>query len=194
MRQSGIRISAAILFGLLLVACGYDNGPETQPYYSNTSSAGGNIATADIDADATMSNIKPGTGLGMFIEYATGGMWTVMFTCDTSVTSINCPWSINAQTLDGSAISGIDVQQLDPNATGNDVVNHPSPDLVTYDGVTTTELNQFSFQVGAGLPVGFHVWLQDVPTPNRYVFWIGDGGLNLGVSAPSFNLYPNPVQ
>lgn len=192
MRQPRIRINAFALVGLLLVACGYDNGPETQPYYSNTSGAGDNIPTADIDADATMSNIKPGTGLGMFIEYVTGGTWTVMFTCDTSVTSINCPWSINAQTLDGSPISNIDVHQLDPNNTGNDVVNHPSSDLLTYDGVTTTELNQFSFQVGAGLSVGFDVWLQDVPTPNQYVFWIGDGGLNRGISAPSFNL--NPVQ
>ena len=197
MRQPRIRTTAFALIGLFSVACGYDNGSPTQPYYSNAGGSygtNGSIPTADIDADATMSNLTPGEGVGMFIEYATGGLWTVRFTCDTTKTGITCPWSIDAQTLDQSAIAGIDVTQLDPNNPGEDLVDHPSPELLKYDGITTTEVDQFSFQVGAGLPVGFDIWLQYEPTPNRFVFWIGDGGLNRGVSSQSFDLYPTPAQ
>ena len=195
MRHRMIRLTAFALTGLFSAACGYDNG--TDHPYGGTGTAmsngtqGGPIPTADIDADATMTDIIPGTWLGMFVEYATGGTWTVTFTCDTSITGITCPWSINAQTLDGSAISGVDVTRLD---TGEDFVDHPKPGLLTYDGVTTTELDQFSFKAGAGLPIGFDVLLQQEANPNRYVFWIGDGGLNRGVSSQSFDLYPTPVQ
>jgi hypothetical protein len=176
MRHSRLRSTLPALIGLCSVGCGYDNGPVTQSYNSNSGGGGVGIAVADIDADATMSNVEPGR-LGMFIEYATGGTWTVKFTCDTPETNIPCPWSINAQTLNKSAISGLDVHQLD---SGEDLVRQPSPDLLMYDGITT------------GLPIGFDVWLQYEPNPNRYVFWIGDGGLNRGISSPSFDLYPPP--
>ncbi len=185
MCKRSTRIAAIGLVPLALAACGYDNGPETPVYPAQPVT----VVTADIDADATMANIVPGK-LGMYLEYATGGTWTVMFTCDTVTSGLTCPWSIDALTLDGSAISGINVQLLD----SQDVVNHPQPDTLTYDGITTNELDQFSFQVGAGLPVGFDIALQGEPDPNRYVFWIGDGGLNLGISSTSFNLYPNPAK
>jgi hypothetical protein len=141
-----------------------------------------------------MANITPGTGVGMFIEYAAGGNWTVMFTCDTSVNpqpGLTCPWSINAETLDGSAISGVNQQGLD----AEDSIDHSTPSVLKYDGVTSTEIDQFTFQTTPGLPVGFDIiGLQGEPYPNRYVFWIGDGGLNRGVSSLSFNLDPNPAE
>ena len=183
MCKRSTRIGAVALCSLAFLACGYDNGPENQDYQGiDTQSE--TIPNANIDADATMDNINPGTGVGMFVQYATGGTWTVEFTCDTTITGLNCPWSINAQTLDGSPISGVDVS----------VVNQPSPGLITYEVTTTTELDRITFQVGAGYPVGFDVWLQGERNPNRYVFWIGDGGLNRGISLPSFNLYPNPAK
>jgi hypothetical protein len=84
----------------------------------------------------------------------------------------------------------VNVQSLD----ANDSVTHPNPWLLEYDGLTTTEVDQFSFQAAAGKPIGFDVFLTGESYPNRYVFWIGDGGVNSGVTAPSFNLYPNPAQ
>jgi len=114
----------------------------------------------------------------------------VQFTCDTDVTSIACPFSINALTLDGSAIGGVDTQALG----SEDRVNRPSSDVLTYDGTTTSELDRLSFHATAGLPIGFDVWLQGEAYPNRFVFWIGDGGLNRGVTYPSFDLYPTPVR
>jgi len=180
-------LSVVIALGSLVsTACGYDNGPgvETIP---GDSSQNTQIYSATIDANASMTDIKPGEGVGMFVEYGIGGTWTVKFTCDTSITNYTCPWSIDVRTLDRTAISGIDVQKLD----ADDVVTRSTPDILRYDGLTTTELDEFSFQALAGKPVGFDIWLQYEPNPNRYVFWIGDGGLNRGISGPSFDLYPN---
>ena len=183
-----VRSVVIALGSLVSMACAYDNGPAVETFPGD-GSQNAPIYKATIDADATMTGIKPGEGVGMFVEYGVGGTWTVKFSCDTNTTNITCPWSIDAQTLDGTAISpsGVDVQKLD----SDDAVTHSRPDLLRYDGLTTTELDEFSFQIGAGKPVGFDIWLLNEPNPNRYVFWIGDGGLNKGISGPDFDLYPN---
>ncbi len=178
--------------GLISSACSYDNGPDNSSYsYNGQGTQYAPIPTANIDTGATMSDIKPGDGVGLFVQYAAGGLWTIMFTCDTAVTGLSCPWSINALTVDGSAISSVDQQQLD----SEDSIDHSTPNVLLYDGITTTELDQFGFQAAAGIPIGIDIIsLQGEPNPNRYVFWIGDGGLNRGVSSLSFNLQPNPAE
>ncbi len=168
----------------LLAACSYDNGSsyryvdqsQTTPVYS-----------AGIDADAKLENVAPGEGVGMMIEYSSGGTWRVQFTCDTAKTNLQCYWGIDVLSLDASPIGGIDEQNLD----SFDSITRQSPDVFYFDGLTTTELDAFTFQADAGKPVGFHVWLQDEPEPYRYVFWISDGWLNRGISGPDFDLYPN---
>ena len=185
MRPLGIQDSLLGLSSLLAVACGYDNGSTYQ--YVDSSPTNNPPVSATIDANATLDNVNPGEGVGLMVEYGAGGTWHIQFTCDTAKTNLECYWQINAQTLDGSSIGGIDVQGLD----NLDGVTQKSADLIWYDGVTTTELDQFSFQTDPGKPIGFDIWLQNEAEPNRYVFWIGDGWLNRGISGPSFNLYPN---
>ncbi len=188
MRALAIRGSLLGVSAMLLAACSYDNGSDH--HYVDSSYQGSNppIYRAAIDADATMTDIIPGQGVGMMIEYSSGGTWHVKFTCDTSITNLSCLWSIDAQSLDGSSIGGIDVQLLD---SGDVVTPGSTNDRLSYDGTTTTELDTFSFQADAGKPIGFDIWLQGEPEPNRYVFWIGDGWLNKGISGPSFDLSPN---
>jgi hypothetical protein len=193
MCKRSIRIVVVAGVGLLSAACSYDNGDNgnVNPTYAGPGNQYTSIPKANIDTGATMTDISPGNGVGLFIEYATGGSWTVKFTCDTTLTGLTCPWSINALTVDGSAISSVDQQNLD----SEDFIDHSTPSVLAYDGITTTELDQFSFQAAAGIPIGIDiVGLQGEPNPNRYVFWIGDGGLNRGVSSLSFDLYPNPAE
>jgi hypothetical protein len=188
MRASAKYISLLGVSATLLAACGYDNGSDHH-YVDSSIQDNPIIYSATIDADATMTNLNPGQGVGMMIEYGSGGTWYVKFTCDTSKTNLPCLWSIDAQSLDGSSLGGVDVQQLD---SEDAVTPQPKkPYSLMYDGITTTELDSFSFQADAGKPIGFDVWLQDEYEPNRFVFWIGDGWLNKGISGPSFDLYPN---
>lgn len=178
MRRRSVQLTALGLIGLAS-ACGYDNdnGPAAEPYNG--------IAVANIDTDATMTNVNPGTGVGMFVEYATGGTWTVQFTCDTDISKLTCPWSVQAQTLDQSSIVGI----TDPKMT------QTQPYIINYDTVTLSNVDRFTFQTAvAGTPVGFDIWLTYENYPNSFVFWIGDGALNKGITYPSFDLHPNPAR
>ena len=177
MRKKSMQLTAVVLIGLA-TACGYDNGdgPVVEP-------SGGGISVATIDTNAKMTNINPGEGVGMFIEYAEGGFWTAQFTCDTPNSKITCPWSVQAQTLDYSDISGV----IDPKAT------QPKTNIVTYDTVTISDVDRFTFQTAPGAAVGFDIWLTYEDYPNRFVFWIGDGALNQGITYPSFDLHPNPA-
>jgi hypothetical protein len=173
----------------LFAACTYDNGPDYH-YVDSSNQQPPPIYQATIDADVTMTDLNPGQGVGMMIEYGSGGTWYVKFTCDTAKTDLSCGWYVWAQSLDESAIGGINQQQLD----NEDTVDHPSldrPDAIEYYGITTTELDAFSFQTDAGKPIGFDIGLDGEPEPNRYVFWIGDGWLNKGISGPNFDLHPN---
>ena len=190
MRAFTKHISLLGVSATLLAACGYDNGPDYR--YVASSNQPPPIYQATIDTDATMTDLNPGQGVGMMIEYGSGGTWYVKFTCDTAKTNLSCAWSINAQSLDKSNIGGIDVQHLD----SEDSVTHPTPDeldVIWYDGITTTELDAFSFQADPGKPIGFDISLPGEPEPNRYVFWIGDGWLNKGISGPDFDLTPSSL-
>jgi hypothetical protein len=184
MRQLRNYESFLVLSALAFVACGYDNGPGYR--YVDQQQTNPTIFSANIDTDAALGNVVAGEGVGMMIEYRTGGTWMVQFSCDTAKTNLQCYWSVNMQSLDGSAIGGVDQQHLD----NMDAVTRQSADVLWYDGLTTTEVDQFTFQTDAGKPIGFDVWLQDESEPNRYVFWIGDGWLNRGMAGPSFDLYP----
>jgi len=185
MHRRSLQLTALGVASFIAEACGYDNGPVEQTYLQPNE-----VVAANIDTDAKMTDLTPGKGVGMFVEYTSGGTWTVKFTCDTDLTSFTCPWSINALTLDGSSIGGVDAQLLD----SEDAITRPRTDYLMFDGIATNEIDQFSFQATAGSAIGFDVWLQDEPNPNRFVFWVGDGALNKGVTSPSFDLYPTPAQ
>jgi len=186
MSDGRFRTVAGLLGMLLSSACGYDNGPDSGATVG-MGPQDSQIYSASIDAGATMTDLTPGNGIGMFIEYQSGGTWDVRFTCDTSVSNLACPWHMDAQTLDQTSITDINTQLLD----SSDAVSQPSSDLLLYDGTTTTEVDEFSFKTTAGHLIGFDIALDYVDDPHRYVFWIGDGGLNRGVPGPSFNLVPN---
>src|SRR5690606_41867852 len=50
------------------------------------------VPAAVIDTDATLADIEPGRGVGLFVEYASGGHWRVCVTCDTLESELGCQW------------------------------------------------------------------------------------------------------
>ena len=55
------------------------------------SSSGGSVQPmlVDVDPNQTM-NATPGDGVGVFVQYKTGGHWNVWWTCDTNKTGETC--------------------------------------------------------------------------------------------------------
>lgn len=186
MRILNLAYAGLLLAALLASACSYDNGTSYRPVGNENQYDNDVVYQADIDTDAKLTDAVAGEGVGVMIEYAAGGTWQTKFTCDTSLTQLECHWYLEVLTLDGSNLSGIDIQKLG----STDALERYSSSQVGFDLHTTYETDEVSFQTTAGIPVGFYVWLDGEPSPNRYVFWKSGGWLNKGISGTSFDLYP----
>ena len=85
--------------------------PSGSATAGGTDAAAGSIAPvkAVVDTGKTL-NAAPGQGVGVFIEYASGGRWHVWWTCDTSTTNEPCAYSVAISSA-ASALSAISLEQ-----------------------------------------------------------------------------------
>ena len=58
----------------------------------------------DVDTGGTLLT-TPGNGIGVYVEYQTGGHWRVSWTCDTSLTSLSCNFVVDASVTAGTIAS-----------------------------------------------------------------------------------------
>jgi hypothetical protein len=180
MRRS-IEMLSALSLVLSLVACGYDNdGKERVDAPGSTVSA----TVASIDTDAKMTNLE--SGVGMFIEYASGGTWTVQFACDTAQSKTDCQWDVYAYTPDGGRIYSYSQRDLE----SNDYVTLSSSGELRVETHTTTDLDGVEFVSDDGEPITFDVVLADVPNANEYLFWTSDGEVVQGADTAVVDLTP----
>ncbi len=199
---------ALLLLPTLVSACGYDTEgktrlteqpePTLRPSPSGTGGApsgtggapsgtgGAPVTPAKIriDADATIDD--KATGVGIFVEYAADGRWTLSFTCDTAQTKTSCEFSATAQSLTGKALSKLDSSGFD----ADDLARVGADGVFEIFATTGTEVDQVSFMADPGATVGFDLWLEGTSAPQSYVFWVSDGALNAGVSSSSFDVTP----
>src|SRR5687767_15060225 len=60
---------------------------------------------ATIDTDAELVDRSPGRGVGVFVEYHSGGEWRVDVACDTTLSMLSCSWLVLAEPLEGQLFS-----------------------------------------------------------------------------------------
>ena len=71
---------------------GYAGGSSSSGGGPSGSSSGTSAVQpmlVDVDPNQTM-NASPGDGVGVFVQYKTGGHWTIWWTCDTNKTGESC--------------------------------------------------------------------------------------------------------
>lgn len=135
----------------------------------------------DIDPDATIDS-PPGEGVGMYVEYALGGHWTIWTTCDTNYSSLECAFD---------AIVSVDTSSVLLAAAGEDLEDYDAVDDHYGEGMarfrvdTGTDIDIMRFDTTPGAIVRLDLTLDGV-SETRFVYWIGNGVLHAG--APS-----NPV-
>jgi len=162
-------LGPAVLAVVALAACGDDDrgwhsvpsgGVSTTPTAPPQSDAGPSTVQpilVVVDANKTLT-ATPGSGVGIFVEYQTGGHWHVWWSCDTNKTGLNCAFDIKGQ-IDSGSISG--GQTEDGTAWGK---GQPSSSAYAYtltpqsfeaQKVTTTEVDgvRFDAPLGAVLTV-----------------------------------------
>jgi hypothetical protein len=84
----------------------------------------------DVDTGGTLVT-TPGQGIGVYVEYQSGGHWRVSWTCDTAITHLSCNFVVDA-----SVATGTIANPMPDGFQGGGSLTQPSARQV--EAVTTT--------------------------------------------------------
>jgi hypothetical protein len=133
--------------------------------------------TALIDTNQTM-NVAPGQGVGVFVEYDSGGNWNVWWTCDSSIDSANpaCTFDVK-MTAQSGEITNLTPQKLE----SGDAVTQPTSASLEATTTTSTGTDGVTFTTTPGAQI-----LLDATVggqhDGRYVFFVQGGKVDDGYS------------
>jgi len=167
-----------IVFAFLSVACGYDNGDRTPATAVDP-------ASGTIDTGATMSGTE--SGVGVFVEYATGGIWKLQVGCDTDTSDLDCQWDILAYTPEGGHFFSSQSLGLE----GSDLLTVYSDGQLELKTTTKTDLDGVLFTAEPGQPVTFDLWLNGVQDPEEFFYYVTNGAVKSGAKSPVIELTPS---
>jgi hypothetical protein len=191
-----------------LFACVYEDepprrlAPDPHPYeQAPASSSTGEVPTGgtngdtaaapsspspmlvEIDTDQTMT-ADPGQGVGVFVEYGTGGKWHVWWTCDTAKTGERCDFAVSLSAKSGN-ISNVDASQL-----GNSgLMTTPTPSSLEASVTTATEVHGVKFDTNPGAVITLKASLGGA-VDGSFLFFVQDGKVNGGYTGK----LSNPLQ
>lgn len=168
---------AVAVSSLFATACFWDTSDNPRPTVietptQNTTPTSVPPMLVHLDADRTMS-AKGGDGVGIFVEYKTGGHWRVWLACDTNITGDACQMSVTATAQGLTDASGAKATTLQKSA------------------VVNKDLVEFSFDADPGataLIVGTVSGVEK--SDGSYFFFVQDGKVNGGYEGK----LTNPLQ
>jgi hypothetical protein len=166
-----------------------NGGDETTPVVVDTPPA--TIQQMTIDADATLQ-AKGGDGVGVFVEYTTGGHWHVFTACDvnqpTNPDKLPCGFDVFASTLTAgsSRLSNAQGESLE----AQDVVSLGGDGTVHLFTETGSGLNGMTFDADPGAVVELDVYLDNAEDPH-FIYWVGDQVLHQGAPSDPLDLAPS---
>jgi hypothetical protein len=187
------RLVAVACLPFAVFACVYDDEPPRrlapeQPegngaYQPAPPATGGGQTPSDppasttpmlveVDTDQTMT-ADPGEGVGVFVEYATGGKWHIWWTCDTALTNQACDFSLSAA-ADTGEITG-----LDTTALAGGFATLATPSRVDASVVTRNEVHAIRFATDPGAVITLEASLAG-QKDGSFLFFVQDGKVNGG--------------
>jgi hypothetical protein len=146
-------LGAGLAIAALITGCIVDDSQSSGSGYAgggssgsagtgSGSSSGGTVQPmlVDVDPNQTM-NATPGNGVGVFVQYKTGGHWYVWWTCDTNVTSESCAFDNVVSVSKGTItnVAGMNPAEL---STG---VTQKAPGAIEALSNTTTGIDGVTF-------------------------------------------------
>jgi len=179
------RFAFVVAVPVLVVACEVE---ASQPSAPEVSSGGGPFPSASIDAggpseypilapidtNLTMT-AAPGQGVGVFTEYASGGTWTVWWTCDSLVDNQNppCQFDVKISVQTGTILA--------PATNGFQPADTFTSSATQIEGVTTTSTGSdgvtFQTEPGATITLSATVGGQ---YDGRFIFFVEGGKVDDG--------------
>lgn len=124
-----------------------------------------------VDTNQTM-NAKGGDGVGVFVEYKTGGHWHVWMTCDTNKSNLDCDFD--------TIISGATIANATPTAGSSTALTiTQSSAQVEARVLMTNEVNGITFDTAPGARITIDATVSGLHSGD-YFFWVQDGKVNGG--------------
>lgn len=125
---------------------------------------------------------KPGEGVGIFVEYQSGGKWHVFTTCDTFVSKEICSFDIFAGARSAAELRAYATDEVE----GFDELKDLGDGTVELIADTDSDTDGLVLELDAGTPLRLEVYL-DGQAAQSFVYWVSDDAVHAGVPE-------NPVQ
>jgi hypothetical protein len=139
------------------------------------------IMQFSVETDKVLES-PAGEGIGLFVEYATGGIWRLWTTCDTNYSNVGCKFDIAASVDTSSKIDIAEGSELE----GFDSVDALDDGSVAFHAETASDFDVMTLETTPGSILRVEILL-DGASAERFIYWVGgDGFLHEG--APT-----NPV-
>lgn len=185
---AGIRWSSvALLAGTGILAGCFANSSDSTGTGPSGGSGGASATSpagamtrpllVDVDTGGTLVTTA-GNGIGVYVEYESGGLWSVSWTCDTVLTSLPCNFVVDASvptgTLTNPASNGFQ---------GGDSLAQTNPQEIEAVTTTTTGVDAMIFDAMPGEAITVSVALN---APVSF-FFVQDGKVNGGYTGTLTN-------
>jgi hypothetical protein len=181
---------------VLAWGCYADGGSSSTSYGSAGGGGGAPAGTGEVsnpsnppmlvvvDTGQTLS-AQGGQGVGVFTEYQAGGHWHVWWTCDTSVTGLDCSFDIQLSAMAGTAGDGgaapgnitnltSEFASSDAHLTGSAATSDPEITTTTFTGVDGVR-----FDTAPGATITLTATVNGARN-GAFLFFVQDGAVNGG--------------
>lgn len=152
------------------------------------------IQQMPIDADATLQ-AKPGDGVGVFVEYTTGGHWRVFTACDVNQPTnpgVPCAFDVLASPVASpkGAPSAVITNIKGENLANKDSVSLQGDGTAHLFTETTSGINGMTFDAPPGAVIELDVLL-DKQEDAHFIYWVGKKVLHQGAPSDPLDLAPS---
>lgn len=162
-----------------------DSHTDDESWSPSTSTDTTEPALVTIDPDTVFVDVVPGEGVGMFVEYTTGGRWHVWTTCDSNYSGVACAFHATITVDTASQIAGIQSEELE----GLDEAALLDAGTIVFDAATNDDIDGVYFDATPGAIVRLDMTLDQREQP-RFVYWFGDGVLHKGAPTNPIDFQP----
>jgi hypothetical protein len=139
-----------------------------------------------IDPGAVTS-VSPGQKVGVYVESTRNGHWTVLTTCDTSVSGAACSFDLNVTPEAGSTLSGLTGENL---TYGDDAMTQLDDGTVQLVATTKYLATGLSFDTEPGALIEVNMLLAGMPQTG-VVHWVSGGRVQDGAPSNPVNFVPS---
>lgn len=150
-------------FLLLTISCALHHGND------QTTTTSGQPLTVVVDSNQTM-NVQGGQGVGVFVQYASGGHWHVFWACDTTLSGLPCDYQL---TITGTAIANAKTSSFET----TDTLDAATTDQLVATTHVTTGIDAVDFDTTPGADMKIDLTMSGLKT-GEFFFFIQNGQVN----------------